>query len=83
MDGHRTGRSHAAEDGQSSDGLGCQSAERSVRTGENRVPDVERGPALPACPDDDGEQLCGTQRVRAEVLEPLARPLGPGKLPNT
>jgi hypothetical protein len=83
MNGHRTGRSHAAVRGQGGNGLGRQATKRSVSPGKDRMPDVERRSAVPPCSDDDCEELGGTQRVRAEVLEPLTRPFGPGKLPNT
>ena len=84
MNGYRTRRSHSAKSGEGCHWLGREPTERSIGTRKDRVADVERRPS-PAAPrtNDDGEQLNGTERVGTEVLQPLARPFGPGELPDT
>jgi len=83
MDRHRTGRSHTAEGRKGSHRLCSKPPKGSISPGQDRVPHVQGRPPLPPRSYDDGKQLRGTQRVRTEVLEPLTRALGPGKLPDT
>ena len=83
MNRYRTRCSDASENGERCHGLTRQPTKRAIRSGENRLPHLQRGVPRSTRPQNDRNELCRAQRVRTEILEAFARTLRSGQLSNT